>query len=229
MKRIFLNVTVTAILMLASTGGARAQGFFSGDDPMLVLPEVLTIIDSSGSMLWGLYPGFAPCSDDDFYDLDGDGNLYLIAQWYNGTYYYFPCDVYQCVTGGRTCKRFNGSYLCAAYGTTPWSHGDDRTCYRNRIESAKEILTGSYADVNHTCSNQEANGILDLYSDVIRFGYSSFDADEHKTSWDYGDDMATHQRLGMKDRCPCDGTENSGPNCSCSTDGKLVDLVDPAR
>ncbi|HUU00793.1 MAG TPA: PilC/PilY family type IV pilus protein [Myxococcota bacterium] len=237
MKRFLMNLTAVVIfLTLAAPGGARAQSFFGGDDPMLVLPEVLTIIDSSGSMIWGLYPGFAPCIDDDgdFY-VDGvdfhsndDGKLHVVAQYYGGTYYYFPCDVYQCVTGGRICKNFYG-YYCHDYGTTPWSRGDGLTCFRNRIESAKEILTGSYLDGNHTCSNQDTNGILDLYSDLIRFGYSSFDNDEHRTSWDYGDDLGTHQRMGIKDRCPCDGIPNSGPDCSCVTDGRLIDLVDPAE
>lgn len=52
MKRTLIRLWLfTAALFLTVYGGAaRAQSFTQGDDPLLVTPEILVIVDTSGSM-----------------------------------------------------------------------------------------------------------------------------------------------------------------------------------
>jgi hypothetical protein len=57
MKRLAgASVLVVAILLLVPAGPALAQGFMAGDDPLMVLPDVFVIIDTSGSMGSCCYP-----------------------------------------------------------------------------------------------------------------------------------------------------------------------------
>jgi len=59
MKKIYrmLAITAFASLLLGGPVPARAESFMQGDDPMIYLPQMLIIIDSSCSMNWGNYSG----------------------------------------------------------------------------------------------------------------------------------------------------------------------------
>jgi len=271
MKKVFILLTLSLWIALP----VNAQ-FMQGDDPLLVLPEVFIGFDSSGSMLWGTYPGLGSCdlgygyNDPDYcYCSTGarcntpglnwcrnapEGRTWHMAKYLpDGQYYWFPCDVYECNSGGKSCKVMcdvlppphNGSCAlnyCDQFGSSGVAGDDGVTCFRNRWESAREILTGAYKDRNMNCQNQDQNGILDLYKENIRFGFSSFDdrwQNDHDyytngtQNWDYGDDLANGRRLGMKDRCPCDSSANSPVACNCAGTatarniGRLIDVVKP--
>ncbi len=263
----YLALTVVLVAVF-SAGPAWSQGMMQGDDPMIVLPEVFVGFDSSGSMLWGSYQGLGACNNPAYSYNDPDycycstaarcnnaglnwcrnaheGAIWKVARWLpDNKWYWFPCDTYECNSGGRSCRVFcdnlgggwcAGSY-CDQFGASGWTGpggiaDDGITCYRNRWESAREILTGAYLDRNMNCQNQDQNGILDLYKENIRFGFGTFDDDDALNSWDYGPDTQSHRRLGLKDRCPCDGQNNSPWNCGCPNTGvnagKLIDVVKP--
>jgi len=55
-KQAMLAALVLGLGVWLAGGPALAQGYMTGDDPMLALPEVFVIIDSSGSMVSGSYP-----------------------------------------------------------------------------------------------------------------------------------------------------------------------------
>ncbi|HOX43184.1 MAG TPA: PilC/PilY family type IV pilus protein [Myxococcota bacterium] len=165
-RRAALVAFGTALAALASWAPARAQGIYSGDDPLLALPDVFVIIDTSGSMAGG---------------------------WY-------PC-------GSGTAAGF-----CSAQLAT------------------REVLTGTYLWQRGTCGDltrQSPNGILDIYKDLVRFGFATFDDDRPcgcgwcrgSTVWNYpawgtGDSKASKGQIGIKQRG--------------AVGGGLVDLVDPA-
>jgi hypothetical protein len=143
------------VLLMLVPGQVVAQGFLQGEDPLLIVPQVFVIVDTSGSMT-------------------------------------------------------SGSYPCGARG--------DLTC--NRQYALREVLTGNYTGSLGDCSTQLENGILDKYNELVRFAFATFDNDNCSSSggslssWDYGDDTASNQLLGIKGR----GT----------FEGALVDFVDPA-
>ena len=62
MKRVsgaFVGVAML-LLLVGGSGDARAQSFMNGDDPMIYLPQMMMIIDTSCSMNWGDYNGRTP-------------------------------------------------------------------------------------------------------------------------------------------------------------------------
>jgi hypothetical protein len=176
-------------MSFGGAGEAVAGGFGSGDDPLLVLPEVFIIIDTSGSMLWGVYKDPAGTCTDSWTSRSGDG---LSCNYGHGV---------ECVGGGKVCNSGGGYEYCSSWGAST-------TCYRNRVEVVKEILTGDYnsCGIGDCCVDQGDNGLLDDYAEVIRFGFATFDA--NSGSWYYPPGI-----YGFKGR-------NQGA-------GSLVDLVDP--
>lgn len=165
-RRAALVAFGTALAVLASWAPAQAQGVFSGDDPLLALPDVFVIIDTSGSMTGG---------------------------WYS------------CGAG-------------AAAG------------HCNAQLSTREVLTGTYLATRGVCGGvgvQAENGILDIYKDLVRFGFATFDDDRlcgcgwckgtnsrNYPVWGLGDSKASKGQIGIK------GRGQAG--------GGLVDLVNPA-
>ncbi|HOX45751.1 MAG TPA: PilC/PilY family type IV pilus protein [Myxococcota bacterium] len=164
-RRAALVAFGTALAVLAAWGPAQAQGIYSGDDPLLALPDVFTIIDTSGSMAGGWYP---------------------------------------CGGGAATGH-------CSAWYST------------------REVLTGTYLQTRGTCGGigvQAENGILDIYKDLVRFAFATFDDERWSCGyergqntynypvWGLGDSKASKGQLGIKGR----GQPHGG----------LVDLVNPA-
>ncbi len=147
MKR-YIGVMTVALVLVALGAGPAAAQFAQGDDPLLVLPDVFVVIDTSGSM--------GSCC--------------------------YPCGV-------------GGVLNC------------------DRRMATRQVLTGTFTGAVGDCNNQWDDGILDVYKDHIRFGYSTFDSATNLNTYDYGDDTncAAGQCLGIRNRT-----------------STMVDLVDPA-
>ena len=127
---------------------ANAAWAQSGDNPIIALPEMMIIVDSSGSMRWGAYSGTGALPTCATRTCCGD-----------------PTYLCECVGKGKVCNSWNGSvcYYCSNWSSTT-------TTYRSRYEMIREVLTGTYSSSNiGTCTNQQTNGLLDLYKDQIRF------------------------------------------------------------
>ncbi|RME24264.1 MAG: hypothetical protein D6806_09905, partial [Deltaproteobacteria bacterium] len=167
--RWILGTVAAAMVAVLLPSQARAQG----DDPTLVIPEVLIIFDTSGSMGWGSYPPFP----------------------------------------GTNCN-----------------------FQRNRLGSGIEVLAGALI-TDPKCkwiTGTADNGILDIYGDMLRFGFATFDnewvgscwAHNGGDRWNYGDDLSGDgRRFGIKGRKGnTSATDNGGTGGNRW--GNLIDVVD---
>ena len=209
MRRILIAIAAAVVLVVGfGASEAAAQGWGS-DDPLLVTPEVFIVIDTSGSMRVGTYQS-GGCAEAP------------VAS----------CSNEACVMNGRWCspRCCAGCYYCDGYGGAV-------TCLRNRIETVREVLTGDYntCQVGQCCDQQTQNGILDMYSDLIRFGFATFDNDGYQ--WGYGPWWINYDRIGCAPGstgwypCWCEwrgwALHQMGLKGRTDGSGKLIDLVLP--
>lgn len=194
---------LSVLLTQLATGSALAQS--SNDNPIVALPEVMLVLDSSGSMLFGGYNGTGTKPACTAYTQPDES------------------DAKQCVANGK---------ICSAWGVNPFSWGGvnwnctyccktwngGTTTYRSRQEAIREVLVGTYdPTMIGTCSsNQQKNGLLDTYNGLIRFGFSEFDNMDintpNPTLWDYGNNCG-----------------NSGIRNRTSSSGALIDVALPSN
>ena len=208
--------TLRTIALLAAAGIARSRPASAQVDVRLIRPDIMTLLDTSGSMEWRINTNNATC-------VGVDGGPCNVCS--NGVSMCSPsCPVteqrnrwttavevltgsiqnWSCVESARTTSNYDYDYLY------PIPH--------------HQVLS-NLAGLNQPAAGQDPDGIFDVYSDRVRFGLMTFDNDirtgtaAYDGMFSYADNQ-TYQPNG----CPTPTIINVGVKRD-SHDSNLTDVV----